>query len=282
METFLPVVFVVTTWWLATVLMLYRSTRAREKCRATLLGSSLLALGGLVGLILTRSSEATESAYIAFLSGLALWGWHEMTYFLGYITGPRPAPCPENIPRAKRFVYGVKASLHHEVAIIVTAIVLVLLTWGQPNQVGAWTFMILWLMRWSAKLNIFLGVRNLHPEFWPDHLQYLGTYVQQARMNWLFPFSMTVTAAVLGMLIHHVQTLSPGSFGQVSLMLLITLLALAALEHVFLMIKVPDAWLWRMATGRPDGTAETDAAVSAPVQRTRKLAAGELSLTQGP
>ena len=38
---------------------------------------------------------------------------------------------------------------------------MVALTWGGANQVGTWTFLVLWVMRLSAKLNVFLGVPNL-------------------------------------------------------------------------------------------------------------------------
>jgi putative photosynthetic complex assembly protein 2 len=44
----------------------------------------------------------------------------------------------------------------------------------QPNQVGTGTFAVLWVMRISAKLNLFLGVRNLSEELLPPHLAYLG------------------------------------------------------------------------------------------------------------
>ncbi len=31
-------------------------------------------------------------------------------------------------------------------------------------------------MNLSARLNLFLGVRNLHAEFLPEHLRYLGSF----------------------------------------------------------------------------------------------------------
>ena len=37
----------------------------------------------------------------------------------------------------------------------------------QPNQVATWTFALLWVMRLSAKFNLFLGVRNRGEEFGP-------------------------------------------------------------------------------------------------------------------
>ena len=48
-------------------------------------------------------------------------------------------------------------------------------------------------MRESAKLNLFLGVRNLSEEFLPAHLAYLQSYFRRRSMNMLFPFSVTVS-----------------------------------------------------------------------------------------
>ena len=106
------------------------------------------------------------------------------------VTGPRPRACPAGASGSERFVLGVKASLWHELAIVATAALLAWLTWGAANTTALITFVVLWLMRWSAKLNIFLGVRNLHQEFWPDHLSYLGSYVGRRAANALFPLSM--------------------------------------------------------------------------------------------
>ena len=55
------------------------------------------------------------------------------------------------------------------------------LTRDGANQVGLWTFVILWAMRQSAKLNVFLGVRNLSEEFLPEHLRYLETSLRASR-----------------------------------------------------------------------------------------------------
>jgi len=282
MDYVIPILVAVATWWLATILMLYRSTRAPQKCRITMAWLSLIALAGLAGLWLTRMDPSPVAAYIAFFSGLAIWAWHEMSYFLGFITGPRPKSCPPGLSKRQQFVFGVKTSLYHELAIVVTALALVLLTYGAPNQFGTWTFLILWWMRWSAKLNIFLGVRNLHPEFWPQHLQYLSTYVRHASMNQLFPLSMLASGVAITALILQAQGSAPDSFARTGLMLLVTLLALAALEHIFLMIKVPDTWLWRMATREKGQAKVPDLKTMKDDRPTTELRVAELRLGHRP
>ncbi|MEJ2534291.1 MAG: putative photosynthetic complex assembly protein PuhE [Gammaproteobacteria bacterium] len=222
----------------------------------TLAAMTAVAVIGTIALIVSRTNATPSGAYLAFLGGLSLWAWHEMSYFLGFVTGPRPRGCPPGETRMRQFLYGVQASLWHELAVVVTAAALLWLTAGQPNPIGAWTFMVLWLMRWSAKLNIFLGVRNLHQEFWPEHLRYLGSYVGRRAANALFPLSILAATAGVAWLIGHALSPLGGDFERTGGLLIATLLVLAALEHVFLVIRVPDGLLWRLAT-EPAGKAAT-------------------------
>ena len=56
--------------------------------------------------------------------------------------------------------------------------------------------MILWWMHQSAKLNVFLGVRNLNEEFLPEHLAFLKGFLNKKPMNLLFPFSVTISTVI--------------------------------------------------------------------------------------
>jgi putative photosynthetic complex assembly protein 2 len=243
-----PVLFALATWWLSTLLMMRRSLSAGPRCGVTLAAMTAVAVIGSIALIVSSESATPAGAYLAFLGGLSLWAWHEMSYFLGFVTGPRPHACPPGASLGRRFLYGVQASLWHELAVVATALVLLWLTAGEPNRIGAWTFVLLWIMRWSAKLNIFLGVRNLHQEFWPDHLSYLGSYVGSRAANALFPLSMLAAASGVAWLLGHALSPLGGAFERTGGLLLATLLFLAALEHLFLVVRVPDGMLWRLAT----------------------------------
>ena len=86
--------------------------------------------------------------------------------------------------------------LHHELALLLLGALLVALTWHAPNHGALVTFTILWVMRQSAKLNVFLGVRNLNESFLPVHLEYLQSYFRRRAMNLLFPFSVIAGTAV--------------------------------------------------------------------------------------
>jgi putative photosynthetic complex assembly protein 2 len=260
-DVLLPVGITLVTWWLSTLLLLRLSMRARPRCRPTLAFVSMLAAAGLVGLAAARGQATVAGAYLGFVSALAVWAWLEMSYFLGFVTGPRPRACPPGLPAAQRFRYGVLASLHHELAVVLAAALIVVFHWQAANPVGAWTFLLLWWMRWSAKINIFLGVRNLHTEFWPEHLQYLGSYVGGDRINRLFPVTLLVAGAAVVWLVAGALASLPGSYERTAQLLLATLLGLATLEHVFLVIRLPDALLWRWAGGRDSAVPDVGASV---------------------
>jgi len=244
-----PILFALGIWWFSTVLMMWRSQRAAPGCTPTMVVMSLLAVAGLVAIWVTRDAQGVAGAYVAFTGALAIWAWHEMSYFLGVVTGPRPRACPPGVSGRRRFALGVQASLWHELAIVATAVGLLVLVAGSTNPFGALTFVLLWLMRWSAKLNIFLGVRNLHEEFWPDHLRYLGSYVRTAPMNPLFPVSMVLAGLALAFMVGQaISAPGPGLY-QAGWLLLAALMVLAMLEHLLMFLQVPDDILWRLATG---------------------------------
>ena len=256
-----PILFALGIWWFSTVLMMWRSKRAQPGCPVTMAVMTVLAGAGLLAIWMTRSWNTDTGAYLAFLGGLAIWAWHEMSYFLGVVSGPRPAPCPPGVHGPKRFWLGIQASLWHELAVVGTAALLFWLTWRHANSFGAITFSVLWIMRWSAKLNIYLGVRNLHEEFWPDHLRYLGSYVHTAPMNALFPFSMIGGGLALGFMLQQASDASPYGLDRAGWMLVATLMALAMLEHLLLFIRVRDEKLWRFATGTDPAPTGPDLAV---------------------
>ncbi len=237
-----PVLFALFAWWFATGVVLVLARLSRRSLPWSL-GLATAVLAAALWALHSMSGTATiAAAYCSFTSALLVWGWVELTYFTGVVTGPRAAPCPAGVSGWQRFVFGVQASLWHELAIIGFAAAIVAVTWGGANQVGTWTFVVLWVMRWSAKLNLFLGVPNLNEEFFPEHLRYLRTYIAKRSVNPLFPVSVTVATIVAVLLVQG--ALAAEGFEAVGLALVTALLALAILEHWFLVLPLPDAALW--------------------------------------
>ncbi|MCU0834831.1 MAG: putative photosynthetic complex assembly protein PuhE [Chromatiaceae bacterium] len=242
-----PALFALFVWWLGTGVVLFLDNLPRRTYRWSLLAAGAVLLAALWGLIATRASTDPAAAYAAFAWGVLIWGVLEMTYFMGLVSGPRKSPCPEGCRAWRRFALALATSLYHEVSIVLTGALLLALTWGEPNMVGFWAFVVLWLMRWSAKLNVFLGVPNLNIEWLPEHLRFLQSYMGQRSMNHLFPLSVTIATVVVVLLLGEAAAAGASAFDTVALTLIATLLALAVLEHWFLVLPLPDEALWAWA-----------------------------------
>ncbi len=248
--------FVVLAWWASTGVVLWVDGLPRSTFRFSLGAATALALGGLFGLWWSSGLDTGGAAYLAFTSALVLWGWHELTFLLGIVTGPRKTACPPGARGWARFRYATAAVLHHELALALTLAAVLALTWGAPNQVGARTFLVLWVMRLSAKLNVFLGVRNLTERFLPEHLRYLLSYFRRAAWNPLMPVSLLAAGGVLVWLVAQPVPADAPALAAVGKTLVATLLGLAVLEHLFLALPVPDAMLWSWALRRGAGPGE--------------------------
>jgi putative photosynthetic complex assembly protein 2 len=207
-------------------------------------------------LVWSRDTATVLGAYAGFTAGVVIWGWMEMSYFMGFVTGPRKTPCPEDCRGWQRFRLALSTSIYHELIIVAAAALMVWLTWGAVNAVGTWTFVILWLMRWSAKLNLFLGVPNLNEDWLPERIRFLTTYLAKRPMNLLFPVSVSVATVIMCLLVDTAVELPAGGFAGVALILAATLLALAILEHWFLVLPLADGALWRWALEPGVDTAE--------------------------
>ena len=112
------------------------------------------------------------------------------------------------------------------------------------NNWGLCAYLLLWAMHLSARLNVFLGVRNVSEEFVPAHMAVLKSFLTRKSMNLLFPFS--VTAATIGAVLLFQQAFSADLEAErAGWSLLAALAALAVFEHWMLMLPVPVEKLWK-------------------------------------
>lgn len=243
----LPVLVALLAWWLATGAILFLDGLPRSTYRHSLAAASILALVALAGLFITRDDATVAGAYAAFAGGLMIWAWQEMAFLMGFVTGPRKHACAPGCRGWRHFLHGVHALLHHELALLAGGALVIALTWGGANPVGLWTYVALWVMRQSAKLNLFLGVRNLGESLLPEHLHYLKGYFRRRAMNPLLPVSVLLSGGLAVLL--TVTALAPEAtpFQVTAQLLLAALLALAAIEHLFLVLPVPLDALWQWA-----------------------------------
>jgi putative photosynthetic complex assembly protein 2 len=246
LEYGLPAAFALFVWWFGTGLILYLDGLPRHTFRWSMRFATVILAASLYGVWATKNDTSIAGACIAFAFAIAIWGWHELSFLLGEITGPRRTPCPPNAQGWARFRYAVEALLHHEIALAVTLVVVAALAWGGENQTATLTFLTLWIMRLSTKLNIFLGVPNHTEEFLPQQLAYLQTYFRRARMNLLFPVSVTLATAVFVMMVDRVGAADTPAHEAYALTLVAALLALGILEHWFLVLPVSASAAWSM------------------------------------
>ena len=240
----LPALFALFVWWLSTGLIMYLDGLPRRTFRWSMLGATILLGASLWGLAASSGDVSVRGAYCAFSCGLLAWGWQEISFYMGFVTGPRGAPCAEGCSGWRHFGHAIQTSLWHELAIIASGAAVVALTWHRPDQVGTWTFMVLWWMHQSAKLNVFLGVRNLNEEFLPEHLQFLRSFLTKKSMNLLFPISITVSMVIMVRLVQAATAAHASTFDAVGYSFLSAMMGLAILEHWLLMLPLPAAALW--------------------------------------
>ena len=240
----LPIAYTLFAWWFSTGVILYLNGLPKRTHPWTMLGATVLLGVALVGLGASRDDTRVTGAYLAFTSTLLVWAWQEVAFLLGYVTGPRRTPCPAGATGWRRAGFALQTLLHHELALIVLGLAVVAITWGGANPTGVSTFMIFWVMRQSAKLNIFLGVRNCSENFLPRHLKYLQSYFRQAPMNALFPVSVIASSWLAVLLWQAATAHGVTAFEATALTFSGTLLSLAILEHWFMVLPLPSQALW--------------------------------------
>lgn len=258
----LPVLYALAVWWVSTGLLLWLVRLPLRTHTVSITGATAMLGLALHGLATGGSNTTAAGAYLAFTCAILAWAWPEMTFLTGRLTGPWRQACPVGCRGFSRARYAVQAILYHELALIAVGTGVVSVTWGAPNQVGVWTFVLLWTMRLSAKLNLFLGVRFFNDEVLPERLRYLKSFGAARPINPVFVVSITAATAAATVLAGKASgAASPFEFACFAL--LTSLLALAILEHWFMLVPLPAASLWGWwlgALAAPSGPAIDEAA----------------------
>ena len=248
----LPILATLALWWGSTGAIFYADNLPPRTFRYTMGIATILVAFALWGLAATADDARPGAAYGAFSYGLILWGWQIVSFYTGFVTGPRRTACPPDLRGLSRFVEGVRTSLHHELLALVGAVVLLAITHGRVNQLGFWTYVALWWMHASAKLNVFFGVPNLGEEMLPEHLRYLASYMTRRPMNMFFPFSVTISTVVTAALAARAYA-ATSHFDAIGFTMLATLMALAVAEHWFLVAPLNANALWGPLSRRAPG-----------------------------
>jgi putative photosynthetic complex assembly protein 2 len=267
MGTIAAVVYVFALWSLSTALIFYLDSLPMRTFKYSMTGATLVLLACACMMISFRNDGSTLAIACSFAAGLLAWGWTEMALYMGYITGPRKHRCAAGCSGPKHFGHAIGANLWHELVIIAFAVLIFL----SGNATAFWCFTLLWLMHLSARLNVFLGVRNISEEFVPAHMEVLKGFLRRRNMNWLFPIS---SVSLLTLTVYFYS--QPQTFSNT---MATTLAAFGLLEHILLMLPlhIERLWHWSLSdTARKSNSGDN---AEKPLKRTigQHTAMGTLS-----
>ena len=82
-----PALAVLALWFVSTALVVWLANRARATFRRSLVGGSVAGLAGLGLVAVTAHDGDAAAAYASFVGGLLVWGWHELAFLTGAVTG---------------------------------------------------------------------------------------------------------------------------------------------------------------------------------------------------
>jgi hypothetical protein len=212
-----PILYILMVWWISTGVILYLGRQPRTLHAAFMLAASAVMLAALWGVAASRNDTSTLGLYTGFTCSILVWGWQEMAFLMGYITGPNRAPCPPNMVGLPRFFAASRAVMHHELALVASLGVIAWLTWHGSNH---------------------------SEDFLPEHLRYLNSFFKDAAVNPFFPVALALAciAAVLGWL--EVSSALPNTPRALAMTFVVTLLSLAILEHIFMVLPISLSGLW--------------------------------------
>jgi putative photosynthetic complex assembly protein 2 len=248
-------------WFIGTAAVVWLDSRPRRTFGTSLTLAGLVAIAATVLVWATANDTSMNGAYTGFAAAIVIWGWHEMSFLMGYVAGPNRRDCPANATGWLRFKAATATVIHHELALAATAILLFAVTWGQPNQAAPYTFLLLFVLRLSAKFNLYFGVPNLSDEVFPAHLAYLKSYFRKARLNALFPFSIVFGSGIAVWARLAAEAAPANSGASASATLIAGLAVLGVVEHLFLVLPLRDAKMWRWASSTPSTKAAKTAII---------------------
>ncbi|MCA3700125.1 MAG: DUF3623 family protein, partial [Brevundimonas sp.] len=89
MEAAQPLIVAAGLWWASTGLILWLVRRDAASFGASLALGAVVACAAMLALWLSADDTTPGGAYVAFGAAMAVWGWHEMGFLMGKLTGPR-------------------------------------------------------------------------------------------------------------------------------------------------------------------------------------------------
>jgi len=235
------------TWWFSTGAILWLVGRIGTPPPRWLWATSVVMLAGFALVAHSVTMTGAEAAYYGFFGALMIWGWLELTFLTGLITGPNKAPCPPGLRGWRRFVMAWGTIAHHELSLVAALIALLMISHGAADHTGLLTFAVLFAARIGAKVNVYAGVPSLSADMLPTAVGHLKTYFRVSSPTLALPIAITALSFANACWIERaIDAPDPTGFT-----LLATLTGLALLEHWLMVVPVRDSALWQWAQKKP-------------------------------
>lgn len=255
--------FALFAWWFSTGAILL-AVRRWDRCEADMRGLVVagvpFAVFGAIAAAAAAEMATVGGIYLGFVAALSLWGFVELTFLAGVITGPNRQPLAKGARGSARFRAAWAVVAWHEIALVSVLAALVWMADGAQNAMAAWTFGTLWVARVLAKLNLFLGVPGINIEAVPRTLAHIPSYFRQADPSWLFPPTILILSLATAMWVSRLFA-APTPEAAATYGLLAALTALALIEHWMMLLPAADTRLWRwlmaLAASRAQDTKTT-------------------------
>lgn len=246
------VLFAIFAWWFSTgaiLLVVRRADQAGGTApeAAVFWGLAFLVFG-LVAAYAVRLDGSVFGVCQGFVAALCLWGWIELAFLSGVITGPNGRAWRADA--GPRVLQAWGAVAWHELALVTGLGVLIWMAFGAVNVTAALTFGTLWVARVLAKLNLFLGVPGVNLEAIPTRLAHIPSYFRQDDPSWLFPMSILILGAGTAAWVSQLGAVEPAQV--VTAALIATLTFMALVEHWMMLLPLADTKLWRWLSAVSD------------------------------
>ena len=239
--------------------MNWADTRGAIYHKFVTLGLLPVLVFGFYGFLYSVNNLSISGVYLAFLSSLSIWGWLELAFLTGVITGPNRVEKPAGVNGFKRFQLAWAAIAYSELTLALIFLILFCLSIGQSNLFGFLTFLVLYFARLSAKLNLFFGVPKTNVEFLPTRVGHLASHFKISGTSWFFPLSLILLSGLGAYWLSGFRVATEESGTALGYCFLMTLTSLAILEHFFMIISFPDAALWRWMIPKSNSNANITA-----------------------
>jgi len=222
---------VVGFWWAATGVTLAMQ-RSALTSTASVITATIFALVGCLLIVNSCREPTVRGARLAFLGSALVWWWCSTLFYAG--VGIHIA---ENIPTGPRTLalafQAIEATVRPDLLGVFALILLAVLVWRKPNSTAFWTLLVFFGTLQTAKLNVFMGVRNSGVDWLPEHLVGLSQFFGPPQNSVLLPVTIVGLAACF-LVTAAMSRAATSAFRKHMLAMLSFLLGLALLEHVFL------------------------------------------------